>query len=87
VGHEDDDKLYPMPTICVGTGDRERTTFLEENETGLRKLVRYHDWTMEKLSRDLIEDLATKGTIDWLEQKLEMLLPQKAKDLPSESKC
>jgi hypothetical protein len=85
VGLEDDDEYYTSHTIVVGTGDPERTAFRAENETGLRSLVRYNDWAMEELERDLIEYLATEGSAEWLEQRLIKLLPDRAKNLPSDS--
>jgi hypothetical protein len=79
-----DDELYRNPTIVVGTGDPDRTTFHAENEIGLRSLVRYNDWTMEDIEGNLIEHLATEGSAEWLEQKLPMLLPNKAQNMPSD---
>jgi hypothetical protein len=82
VGQEHDDYLYTGPTIVVGTGDSERTTFRVESETSLRPLVRYNDWFMEPLKAKFIQNIGASGSLEWLEQKLLTLFPREVEDLP-----
>jgi hypothetical protein len=37
---------------------------------------------MEPLNENLLKQLATSGSAEWLEQKLEMLVPAEVEDLP-----
>lgn len=74
-------------TIVAGTGDPERAKIRTENEAGFRKLRGFGDWQVQKPSETFIQQLGSEGSPEWLEQKLSMLAPGQAKDLPTDRKC
>ncbi|KAF2865680.1 hypothetical protein BDV95DRAFT_599642 [Massariosphaeria phaeospora] len=70
--------------LVAGTGNDDRVNFRGEHPSGFRSVKEYGPWTMLKLDKGLIRQLGTEGSPQWLEQKLQMLVPDQVKGLPED---
>lgn len=69
-------------TIIVGTGDPSRMQYRAQTMCGFEQVPNYSPWSTMKLEEGLIQQLGSEGTLEWLEQKFNLLFPGQPLPLP-----